>query len=457
MLCISIKATSFSGLMEKLQLALKEKPDFIELRADGIPDFDIKRIPKTGRTRLIFTCRSKNNIRLLQSAIDSGRFDYVDVAFEDMPHIKRGLPKIIASYHDFKETPSLAFLKRLHKQMAETRSDVIKIVTYANDILDNLKIFNLLKHTKDTIPTTAFCMGEAGLSSRVLYRRFGGWMSYASLNNAEGTAEGQLDYHEMKYNYQADKINNKTRVFGLIGNPVKYSLSPVLFNGLFKRYKMNAVYLPFLIHNIKVLPELMRALDIRALSVTMPFKEKVIRNSVVNTIYRDKKGGFICTNTDGRGAILALGASTGSVQDKQILILGAGGAGRAIAHELINNGARVTIANRHYDKAVKAARDLGCKAIQWHKIKETMKQTDILINATPVGMMPKPNAAPIPAKLLHKGLAVMDTIYRPPETKLLRQARAKVCRIISGLEMFINQAGLQFALFQKLATKAPRH
>ncbi len=532
--------------MAKLHTALKEKPDFIELRADGIPDFTIHRIPKTGKTKLIFACRSKNNIYRLQSAIDSGRFDYVDVEFENIKHlntellrngpkvslrgaerrsnpffscIKPRLPrslrslamtekefrrslvnrkktKIIASYHNFKLTPPLAFLKRLHKQMAKTKPDVIKIVTHANDISDNFKIFRLLESVNNHMPIIAFCMGEAGLISRVLYRKFGGWMSYASLNNAEGTADGQLSFQDMKWNYRADKINAKTRVYGVIGNPVKYSLSPVLFNGLFKppalragtpyrspesrkagrgsragRYKMNAVYLPFLIHNIKVLPELTQALDIQGLSVTMPYKEKILkviptprkaergigtspklcsglplvalRSGAVNTIYRDKKGRLIGANTDGKGALLALG----SVKGKKVLVLGAGGAGRAIAYELIQNGAKVIIANRHYAKAIKAARDLGCAAIQWHKIKEAIKQTDILINATPIGMLPNPNATPIPADWLHKDMVVLDTVYQIAHTRLLREAKSKGCKVVSGLDMFINQAGLQFALF----------
>jgi shikimate dehydrogenase len=247
-------------------------------------------------------------------------------------------------------------------------------------------------------------------------------------------------------------IDGQTQIYGIIGNPVRHSLSPVIHNGAFRRMGINAVYLAFEVKDLPKALEGIRGLGIRGLSVTMPFKEVILplldhlddkaqRIQSVNTI-SNEGGTLVGYSTDGRGAIEALG-ETIHLPGKKVLLLGAGGAARAIAFELAAERCKVTIANRSREKGLKLAAEIGGDAIGWPLEDRKELDFDILINATSLGMHPHEGKSPIPRGVLRKGRVVMDIVYNPLATRLLQEAREAGCITIDGLEMLARQGAAQ--------------
>ncbi len=249
-------------------------------------------------------------------------------------------------------------------------------------------------------------------------------------------------------------INAKTRLYGLIGKPIEHSLSPAIHNALFKRYNINAVYLAFDVDDLESAVKGIRGLKISGLNVTMPHKERILEfldelsgearaigsvNTVVN-----RGGKLIGYNTDGIGALKALKRFT-EVEGKRILLLGAGGAGKAIAHTF-SRLARVVVLNRTERKA-KELEKFGVKGEKLSKesLEYYLSWADIVINATSLGM--NEDKSPIPKGLLRENLVVFDIIYSPLETRLLREARKVGCLTVDGLWMLIHQGAESFRLW----------
>jgi len=249
-------------------------------------------------------------------------------------------------------------------------------------------------------------------------------------------------------------IDSQTQLYGIIGSPVSHSLSPIIHNGVFKRMGLNAVYLAFEVKNLREAITGIRGLNIHGISVTLPFKTDIIplldevnelakKIGAVNTITHEK-GRLIGFNTDWFGALKALEEKI-DLKRKRILLLGAGGAARAIAFGLKENGSEVIICNRSAAKGLTLAQDLGCLSRPWPSIKEL--EFDVLVNATSVGMSPHDEASPVPSEVFSKGMAVMDIVYSPLKTKLLREAEEKGCQTIDGLEMLARQGAAQFEIW----------
>ncbi|MBO8173771.1 MAG: shikimate dehydrogenase [Thermococcus sp.] len=249
-------------------------------------------------------------------------------------------------------------------------------------------------------------------------------------------------------------INAKTKLYGLIGKPVEHSLSPAIHNALFKKYNINAVYLAFEVNDLDSAVKGVRALGISGLNVTMPHKEQILEFldglseeakaiGSVNTIV-NREGKLIGYNTDGIGALKALKRFT-EVENKNILVLGAGGAGKAIAYTL-SRLAKVVVLNRTERKA-KELEKFGVKGEKLSKesLEHYLSWADIVINATSLGM--NEDKSPIPKKLLRENLVVFDIVYFPLETKLLREAREVGCLTIDGLWMLIYQGAESFKLW----------
>jgi shikimate dehydrogenase len=250
------------------------------------------------------------------------------------------------------------------------------------------------------------------------------------------------------------RIDGRTLLFGIVGYPLGHTLSPVMHNAAFNACDINAVYLAFETRDIKGCLTGMKALGIRGLSVTIPYKSEVIplldevhdlaqRIGAVNTIVNEG-GRLIGYNTDGPGVSKAL---EGVVQynTKTCLLLGAGGAARAIAYVLKEMGMEVTIANRSFGRGKELADSLGCFCVPLENMGE--RDADLLINATPVGMHPHVTQCPVPESILKKGMIVMDTVYNPPQTRLLEMAGSRGCRTVGGLAMLIHQGAEQFRLW----------
>ncbi len=256
-------------------------------------------------------------------------------------------------------------------------------------------------------------------------------------------------------------IDTETKIYGVLGHPVGHSLSPTMHNAAFKQLGINAVYLAFDVEDIAAAITSLRVLAVKGASVTIPHKQEVMKHldvidpiadkiGAVNTIVA-RNGKLWGHNTDCNGAIEALLAQT-PLDGRRAVVLGAGGAARAIAVGLQSHGCRVTIVNRTIERGWRLAEDLNAKFIPLADFNSS--DCDILINTTSVGMSPNTGTMPIPARLFAKSMVVMDVIYNPLETKFLQTAAAKGCRTIDGVAMFVNQGALQFELWTEI--DAPR-
>ncbi len=475
MICIPIIANNLADALHDMTEASKVA-DIVELRIDYIKGVDLKRLLEKRTKPVIVTNRpvreggkfngsEEERIALLKLAIRL-QADYVDVEHDSIQHIRRDTvhrvpTKIIVSYHNFRETPGN--LTDIYKRLSQSGADIVKIVTHANSIADNVRVYQLLQQSQ--IPMISFCMGELGIISRILYKRFGSYLTFASLQAGKESAPGQISIHELLNTYQAQKQDKRSAIYGLIGNPVSHSISPIIHNTLFREMNFNSIYVPFKVDTIGDFMREFRKLDIKGYSVTIPHKESVINHldaidpmakkiGAVNTIV-NMDGQLAGYNTDCEAAIKVLedidqvcsSALTKDVhlKGKKVTIVGAGGVARAIAFGLKERQAQITIINRNYGRAQSLARDVGCIARKFNDPQAL--DTDILINATPVGMYPNINETPIDKNKLKSSMIVFDTIYNPIETKLLKEAKAQGCKTINGLSMFVHQAAAQFKLW----------
>lgn len=385
-------------------------------------------------------------------------------------------PGLIISAHDFVGRP--ARLNNLLAEMAESSADVHKIVWTARTIRDNLEAFEILRRAAK--PTIALCMGEAGLISRVLAKKFGAFLTFATLRKLEVTAPGQITIEEMKRLYRWDAQRSTTKVYGVVGSPVAHSMSPAIHNAAFEQTGYDGVYVPLLVNDgyesFKAFMESFLAfapLDLSGLSVTIPHKESAlkylreknaqidplaIKIGAVNTIKIDREQ-FQGLNTD-YGAILdsitsKLGIQREDLAGKRIAVIGAGGTGRTAVAALAHYGATVVVYNRSRDRADALASEFNRQtgkvvAAPLEKLCDSC--CEIYLNTTSIGMHPNVDASAFgdqPPKLSGETL-VFDTVYNPIKTKLLQQAEAAGAQTIGGIEMFVRQAVAQFETWTDL-------
>lgn len=243
-------------------------------------------------------------------------------------------------------------------------------------------------------------------------------------------------------------------LMGVIGHPIGHSLSPLLHGAALRHLGIGGTYLAFDVTDVAGAMAGMRALAIRGLSVTIPHKETVMahldeldplaaRIGAVNTVVNDG-GRLKGYNSDCLGAMAALEAVT-SLAGKTAAVIGAGGASRAIVVGLADRGARPVVVNRSVERGESLARDLGAPFTPLAEFRPD--GVDILVNATPVGMSPRSGETPISPDSLRPGMVVMDIVYNPLETRLLREATAAGCRVVDGLAMFVGQGAVQFELY----------
>jgi len=266
------------------------------------------------------------------------------------------------------------------------------------------------------------------------------------------------------------KISGKTKVCGIIGEPIEHTLSPTMHNAAFEKLNLDFVYVPFKV-KMGMLREAirgMRNLGIVGLNVTMPYKSTVMQYldevdltarhvDAVNTILNEG-GNLIGYNTDGVGALNALKENGVALNGKNLLLLGAGGAGKAIAFHTAQKAAKLVILNRTLQKAKKLTealrkefknKEIICKKLSAEAVKEELKNANILINATSIGMHPNIDQSPVPSRLMKPDLCVMDIVYNPPETKLLKDAKAAGAKVVSGIEMLVYQGAASFEIWTK--------
>jgi 3-dehydroquinate dehydratase / shikimate dehydrogenase len=470
MICVSIARTRHRMMIAEHQALANRGAELVELRVDWLSRGpDLTRLLAARPTPIVFTCRrpvdggrwsgtEDERQMLLRAAIVAG-VDYVDLEQDIATKVRRyGKTKRIVSHHDFQQTPDN--IEEIYAEMTELDADVLKVVTMANSPADCVRLLKLVKDAPK--PTIAFCMGEFGVASRLLCGRYGAPFTYATFSSEREIAPGQLSFDQMKTLYHYDEIGPQTQVFGVLGDPIGHSLSPLLHNKAMKHLGIDGVYLPLRVPPDQFSSTLdeFRWLDIRGYSVTIPHKEaalakfpecdEIVRQiGAANTIYRDD-GRWRTANTDFSAALdsLKLGlkdAELDSFEGKRVLLLGAGGAARAIALGLIHHGAALVIASRTTDRAKRLATELGCRYVTWEN--RGSEGWDILVNCTPVGMSPNLDDSPFQENWLREDGLVFDTIYNPEQTLLIKQARARNCRTVTGIEMFVRQAAEQFRLF----------
>ena len=249
-------------------------------------------------------------------------------------------------------------------------------------------------------------------------------------------------------------INQQTELYGVMGHPIGHSLSPIMHNAAFRVCGLNAVYLAFESRDAEGCLSGMRALGIRGMSVTIPHKYKVIplldevdplakSIGAVNTIVNDR-GRLVGHNTDAIGALRAMEEKV-TLSGMRCLLIGAGGAAQAIGFVLKDKGVALSMVNRSRDRGEALASKLHCPYIPLDEVGK--HGADMIIQTTPVGMYPHVNQCPVPEQLLKKDMLVMDIIYNPLDTQLLKKAKDHGCTVIHGLSMFIYQGAEQFELW----------
>jgi 3-dehydroquinate dehydratase/shikimate dehydrogenase len=347
--------------------------------------------------------------------------------------------------------------------MCQQDPDVVKIAVTAQQPADNLRVLGLLKNAPK--PTIAVCMGDIGGPSRILGAKYGAAFSYGVFNKEYRVAPGMLSFDELRQVYQYDKITPQTAIFGVIGDPVAHSLSPLLHNVAFRQLGLNCVYVPFRVPRgqLSIFLKEFDRIGIRGYSVTIPHKEAaaalahqkdewVALTQSANTLLRVPEG-IAAYNTDVQAAINSLETDlpprrpgmAPTLHSAQVLVLGAGGVARALAHGLHKASAKVMIANRTAERATKLAAEVGGKAVDWEARNNTT--CDILVNCTSIGMHPNVDESPVNSSCLRPNLVVMDSVYTPETTLLVKEARARGCHVRTGVDMFVRQAAMQFKLF----------
>src|ERR1700734_667493 len=472
--CVAIIGATPAEMLEKATAVVKETP-FLEFRLDylekpllALPKLKLFLSENTAVTA-IATCRRAANggkfsgslaaeMEILTKAATSG-FHIVDLELESAESLKKGeLQKLrdtgvalIISHHDFNATKDL---DGIFKRIVPFQPDFIKIVPTAKTLVDNVTLMRFIERMEDHTNIIGICMGDAGIISRVLGLRAGSAFTFAAASIGEETGPGQIAARTLIETYRIDQVDAATKVYGVAGNPIRSSLSPIMMNTAFRRETVNAVYLALQANKLADLLKLVHEIPIQGLSVTMPLKQEIMAHlektdplsakiGACNRVLRAQDGNLYGFNTDVPGITGPLEKRM-SLRGAKALVLGAGGAARAAVFGLREKGAEVFILNRTTETAQKLARQAGAKTIK----KEALAKTtfDAIVNATPIGMAGIKGAQILEAKDLNTKL-VFDLVYNPLETPLLRMARQNGIPIITGIEMFVQKGARQFEIF----------
>jgi 3-dehydroquinate dehydratase/shikimate dehydrogenase len=478
-ICIALGLPDVSKLLEQAQREAEAGETFLEFRLDYLdcPERGAEAIRDFLRLHpecmILATCRRHQNrgkfngsiddqLRVLDLAIRFGA-QAVDVEIEtaeaaaDKLNIFRGHAQLVISYHNFEGTPQLDLVLA---RLSHIAADGYKVVTTARKPSDCGRVLSLAK-THPRVPLIVLAMGEMGFPTRVLSTAFGGRYTYAAPMTAEGTAAGQVCAKMLRHLYRVEKVSRSVKIYGVIADPVRHSISPAVHNRAFQARRMDAVYLPFLVSSslLRDFFALAAKLPITGFSVTIPHKQKVLRYldvvdplarriGAVNTVWR-KAGKWRGANTDVTGVTAPLSRRM-RLPKASVLIVGNGGAARGAACALADAGAKVSLVGRNPDRVRALAKICGAEPLLREQAES--RRFDALVHATPLGMFPHVNECffdgTIPADV------VMDMVYNPIETLLIRRAREQGKTAVPGIDMFLEQAARQFEIWT--GESAPR-
>ncbi|MFT3786128.1 MAG: type I 3-dehydroquinate dehydratase [Tepidisphaeraceae bacterium] len=487
-LCVPIVCRSSEQIRKDVVRAIEAGADLIELRIDTYDDIDDTLLLAT-QIEFPFLLTRRPERQGGESMEDD------DFRIEQLQNHRNGFPEktlvdlewdsrrtmefnellnenAIVSQHDFKGRP--ATLTKLYVDMCRSDAGIVKLAWMARSIRDCVEALQLIDLRSK--PTIAICMGEAGQVSRILCKKFGAYLTFASLYKQTATAPGQVTVDELKKVYRWDAIGRATKVYGVVGSPVGHSMSPAIHNAGFDAINFDGVYVPLLVEpsweSFKAFCETAlewKPLELSGLSITIPHKENALR-------YATEKGWKIdplaesigavntydvvnkyATSTDYAAILDTITTSLGIDRDRlkglRVAVIGAGGTGRTAVAALRHYGANVTILNRTRDRAEALASEFGAATESLASL-ATLEQ-DVFVNTTSLGMSPNTDASPFDGALpkLNDQTLVFDTVYNPIETKLLKQAKDAGAKTATGVEMFVRQAVGQFELWTK--SKAP--
>jgi len=477
-LCVAVQGESAAELWQRAA-SLGEESRFVEFRLDslakpagalpGLKDFLNRHRDMTA----IATCRRKQNggkfagtltaeLDLLTKAAEAG-CQVVDLEVESaeemkpaqMARFRAGLraagAALLVSFHDFTRTKGL---EQAAGRIEAFEPDYVKVVSTARSLSDNLAVLRLIEDRSLSSHVVGIAMGEEGLLSRVLGPRAGAAFTFASLDDGTETAPGQVTVRTLLDLYRLDQLDQATRLFGVAGNPIGHSLSPLMHNTAFRRESVNAVMLPLKVKSLEDMLNVVRELPLSGVAVTMPLKEEVLphlanmdpltaRIGACNTLRTGADGKLYGFNTDVAGVLRPLERRM-KLKGARIAVIGAGGAARAAVFGLVAQGTEVFVINRTHEKAVSLARKAKAHSLKEDQLAK--QKFDALINTTPCGMTGIKQTLPIKENELNANL-VFDMVYNPLDTPLLRLAHKRGLHVISGIEMFVQQGARQFEIW----------
>jgi len=507
-LAVPISAPNPDQAADEVARALAAGAQMLEFRTDYIENLSVEIVKKLVCKAknahsesacggpIIVTCRDKRQggaidyplklrIDVLVAALEAGSefidFEYDNyLSIESREHLRRALSRsskgrLILSAHNFQG--KFEDITALHRRILTVCPSAIpKLVYSANHINDCFEAFDLLHSTSGE--RIVFCMGQSGMISRILAKKLGGFVTFASIDEKTATAPGQLTIGQFRELYRGDSINSDTELFGVIADPVGHSLSPAIHNACFADGNINSLYLPLLVEGGSAGFDLFmrniiqrKWLNFKGLSVTIPHKQSALkftksktrlggadggaveplaeRIGAVNTLIVTAHSGLKAYNTDYAGALDAItsgmGIARADLKDLSVAVVGAGGVARAIVAGLSDADAKIMIYNRTIEKARKLAAEFDCDSAGLDELPGL--DAKLVVNCTSIGMHPNTDATPVPAGSLKDDMTVFDTIYNPAETLLLKNAKKAGARTIDGLTMFVNQARAQYKFF----------
>jgi len=471
-ICVAVVGDDPTKIIDRAESLVRDNPfmefrlDYLTSPASGLPKLK-HFLDMHPEATVIATCRRAVNggkfkgsasaqLDVLTKAATAG-FQLVDIELQSAEILKTGeLARlkdqvgVILSFHDFKATRKL---EETFADMKRYPADFYKVVSTATTLHDNVQMMKFLQAHSAQFEMVGLCMGEQGIISRVLGVRAGSIFTFAAATRGEETAPGQVTAGELRDTYRIEIVDAATQVYGVAGDPVAHSLSPIMMNTAFRRETVNAVYLALHAKSLKDLITCVQEIPIRGLSITLPYKQDIVEalaNSdpltrqigACNTVVRGQDGKLYGFNTDVAGILVPLEQRL-ALPGAKVLVVGAGGAARAAVFGLKNKGAEVFITNRTAEKGQALARQAKAKYMKRADVAKA--SFDVIINATPVGMGGN-KQSPLEDKELNTRF-LFDLVYVPAETKLAKMAKAKNIHVIPGLEMFVQQGARQFEIW----------
>ena len=470
--CLALIGDTADDMLATAESMARDNP-FLEFRLDYLKQ-PLAALPKIHRflethqyVTAIATCRRADNggkfkgslasqLDVLTKAHAAG-CQIVDLELQSALKSKpeaiarlRSRAGLILSFHDFRATRNL---NETLEKMLKIPADFYKVVTTATTLSDNVAMMKFLQTQSGKHALIGLCMGEQGIISRVLSVRAGSVFTFGAVSADLKTAPGQVSARDLRSIYRIEQVDTATRVYGVAGDPIEHSLSPVIMNTALRRENVNGVYLPLHAKTLQDLIHCVREIPLHGLSITMPYKQAILpfldntdahttKIGACNTVVRGQEGKLYGFNTDAAGVVRPLEQRL-SIENAKVLVLGAGGAARAAVFGLKERGAEVWILNRTSAKAQKLARQAKARTIKRADLRKIA--FDVIVNATPVGMG---NTRDCPLKDQEiQARVVFDMVYDPVETHLLQVARAKGIAVIPGVEMFVQQAARQFEIW----------